>query len=89
MPINKLYRKLTARLEHRMVFAKYSIEKCYLLHQISQSYLDQGRHSECAFNARKAIKGKQTYLLCVIAQNNRLYLNLILYISFYFLKLIL
>ncbi|XP_017123140.1 uncharacterized protein LOC108143331 [Drosophila elegans] len=49
-------KKLTARLEHRMVFAKYSIEKCYLLHQISQSYLDQGRHSECAFNARKAIK---------------------------------
>ncbi|KAH8279302.1 uncharacterized protein [Drosophila bipectinata] len=49
-------KKLTARLEHRMIFAKYSIEKCYLLHQISQSHLDQGRHSECVFNARKAIK---------------------------------
>ncbi|KAH8270772.1 hypothetical protein KR018_001025 [Drosophila ironensis] len=49
-------KKLVARLEHRMIFAKYSIEKCYLLHQISQAHLDQGRHSECVFNARKAIK---------------------------------
>ncbi|XP_039483594.1 uncharacterized protein LOC120446615 [Drosophila santomea] len=55
-PATNRAKRLTARLEHRMVFAKYSIEKCYLLHQISQSYLDQGRHSECTFNARKAIK---------------------------------
>jgi len=86
MPIIKLYRKLTARLEHRMVFAKYSIEKCYLLHQISQSYLDQGRHSECAFNARKAIKGKQTSLLCVLALNNRVLKFNIIYIIL-FLKM--
>ncbi|EDW48634.1 GM19817 [Drosophila sechellia] len=55
-PATTRAKRLTARLEHRMVFAKYSIEKCYLLHQISQSYLDQGRHSECTYNARKAIK---------------------------------
>ncbi|KAH8402472.1 hypothetical protein KR009_012212 [Drosophila setifemur] len=55
-PATAKAKKLTSRLEHRMLFAKYSIEKCYILHQISQSYLDQGRHSECAFNARKAMK---------------------------------
>ncbi|XP_017150777.1 uncharacterized protein LOC108160985 [Drosophila miranda] len=49
-------KKLLARLEHRMMFAKYSIEKCYLLHQISQCHLDQGRHSECAFVGRKGMK---------------------------------
>ncbi|KAH8285203.1 hypothetical protein KR054_006150 [Drosophila jambulina] len=52
-------KKLTARLERRMVFAKYSIEKCYLLHQLAQSHLDQGRHSECTFNARRAIRESQ------------------------------
>ncbi|KAH8253294.1 hypothetical protein KR032_004615 [Drosophila birchii] len=52
-------KNLTARLEQRMVFAKYSIEKCYLLHQIAQSHLDQGRHSECTFNARRAIRESQ------------------------------
>ncbi|KAH8301810.1 uncharacterized protein [Drosophila kikkawai] len=52
-------KKLTARLERRMVFAKYSIEKCYLLHQLAQTHLDQGRHSECTYNARRAIRESQ------------------------------
>ncbi|XP_020803404.1 uncharacterized protein LOC110180108 [Drosophila serrata] len=52
-------KNLTARLEKRMVFAKYSIEKCYLLHHLAQTHLDQGRHSECTFNARRAIRESQ------------------------------
>lgn len=48
-----------------MIFAKYSIEKCYLLHQLAQTHLDQGRHSECAFNARRAIKGMGIFMVFI------------------------
>ncbi|XP_022230279.1 uncharacterized protein LOC111079410 [Drosophila obscura] len=55
-PATMRAKRLLARLEHRMIFAKYSIEKCYLMHQISQCHLEQGHHSECAFVARKGVK---------------------------------
>ncbi|EDW60316.2 uncharacterized protein Dvir_GJ21410 [Drosophila virilis] len=49
-------RKLITRLEKRIRFAKYSIEKCYLLHRIACIHLSQGRYDESCLNARKAIK---------------------------------
>uniref|UniRef100_W8AVF9 Uncharacterized protein n=1 Tax=Ceratitis capitata TaxID=7213 RepID=W8AVF9_CERCA len=50
------YKKYLARLEKRMHFAKYSIEKCYLLYEIAQSHLTQSRFEECCSVARKAIE---------------------------------
>ncbi|XP_064544843.1 uncharacterized protein LOC135432893 [Drosophila montana] len=49
-------RQMIARLEQRMVFAKYSIEKCYLLHQIASIHLQSNHYDECCFVARKAIQ---------------------------------
>ncbi|XP_075154893.1 presidents-cup [Haematobia irritans] len=50
------YKKFLARLEKRMIFAKYSIEKCYLLHEISRAHLKQAHFDECCSWARKAIE---------------------------------
>ncbi|XP_036344445.1 uncharacterized protein LOC118753678 [Rhagoletis pomonella] len=50
------YKKYLARLEKRIHFAKYSIEKCYLLHEIARSHLRQSRFDECVSVARKAIE---------------------------------
>ncbi|KAM7348280.1 presidents-cup [Cochliomyia hominivorax] len=50
------YKKFLARLEKRMIFAKYSIEKCYLLHEIARAHLIQSRFDECCSWARKAIE---------------------------------
>ncbi|KAH8239045.1 hypothetical protein KR032_000244 [Drosophila birchii] len=49
-------RLIISRYEKRMVFAKYPIEKCYLLHQIASAHLKTNRYDECCFNARKAIQ---------------------------------
>ncbi|XP_030571073.1 uncharacterized protein LOC115770100 isoform X1 [Drosophila novamexicana] len=49
-------RQMIARLEKRMIFAKHSIEKCYLLHQIASIHLQFNRYDECGFVARKAIQ---------------------------------
>ncbi|XP_017139713.1 uncharacterized protein LOC108154102 [Drosophila miranda] len=48
-------RQWISRLEKRMLFAKYSIEKCYLLHQIGNTHLKSNRYDECCFIARKGI----------------------------------
>jgi len=40
-----------------MVFAKYSIEKAYILHQIASTHLQSHRFDECCFSARKSIEG--------------------------------
>ncbi|XP_065364632.1 uncharacterized protein p-cup [Calliphora vicina] len=50
------YKKFLARLEKRMIFAKYSIEKCYLLHEIARAHLAQSRFDECCSWARKAVE---------------------------------
>uniref|UniRef100_A0A1A9WEQ4 Uncharacterized protein n=1 Tax=Glossina brevipalpis TaxID=37001 RepID=A0A1A9WEQ4_9MUSC len=50
------YKKYLARLEKRMRFAKYSIEKCYLLHEIARAHLGQSRFDECCSVARKAVE---------------------------------
>ncbi|KAH8418332.1 hypothetical protein KR222_000108 [Zaprionus bogoriensis] len=49
-------RKLMSFLEKRIIFAKYSIEKCYLYHQIASLHLSQLHYDECTMNARRAIK---------------------------------
>ncbi|KAH8286471.1 hypothetical protein KR054_009817 [Drosophila jambulina] len=49
-------RLIISRFEKRMVFAKYPIEKCYLLHQIASTHLKANRYDECCFSARKAIQ---------------------------------
>ncbi|XP_030375536.1 uncharacterized protein LOC115624829 [Scaptodrosophila lebanonensis] len=49
-------RQMIARLERRLIFAKYSIEKCYLLHQIAYFHLVQSHFDECTFYSGKAIK---------------------------------
>ncbi|XP_022222891.1 uncharacterized protein LOC111074426 [Drosophila obscura] len=48
-------RQMITRLEKRMLFAKYSIEKCYLLHQIGYTHLKSNRFDECCFAARKGL----------------------------------
>ncbi|XP_030375442.1 uncharacterized protein LOC115624752 [Scaptodrosophila lebanonensis] len=49
-------RHMITRLEKRMAFANYSIERCYLLHQIGSTHLKTNRFDECCFAARKAIE---------------------------------
>ncbi|XP_017836156.1 uncharacterized protein LOC108595437 isoform X1 [Drosophila busckii] len=49
-------KQLIARMERRILFADYSIEKCYLYHQIASEHFKQGRHDECCLNARRAMK---------------------------------
>ncbi|XP_034136350.1 uncharacterized protein LOC117588902 isoform X2 [Drosophila guanche] len=54
-PTHSKSRQLISRLEKRIKFAKYSIEKCYLLHQIGNTHLKSNRFDECCFAARKGI----------------------------------
>ncbi|XP_016987924.2 uncharacterized protein LOC108050659 [Drosophila rhopaloa] len=49
-------RQILNRYEHRMIFAKYPIEKSYLLHQIASTHLESNRFDECCFSARKSIE---------------------------------
>lgn len=54
-----------SRLENRIRFAKYPIEKCYLYHKMSEVQLKQVHYDECCFNARKCIKG-MTNEFCLV-----------------------
>ncbi|XP_017072286.1 uncharacterized protein LOC108108692 [Drosophila eugracilis] len=49
-------RQIVNRFEKRMVFAKYPIERSYLLHQIGSVHLQSHRFDECCFSARKSIE---------------------------------
>ncbi|XP_016959551.1 uncharacterized protein LOC108030890 isoform X1 [Drosophila biarmipes] len=49
-------RQIVSRFERRMVFAKHSIERAYLLHQIASTHLHSHRFDECCFSARKSIE---------------------------------
>ncbi|XP_032587399.1 uncharacterized protein LOC6583608 isoform X3 [Drosophila mojavensis] len=49
-------KRLISRLEKRIVFSKYSIEKAYLLHQIACIHLQSNHYDECCFVARKALQ---------------------------------
>lgn len=60
------------RLEKRLPFAKYSIEKCYLLHQIANIHLQTGRYDESCSVARKATDGSQrimSFLIMILFQH--------------------
>ncbi|KAH8312968.1 hypothetical protein KR067_005599 [Drosophila pandora] len=65
-------RKAISRFEKRLVFAKYSIEKAYLMHQIGVAHLQSNRFDECCFAARKGIQEAKLCnnnvwrLLCVL-----------------------
>lgn len=60
------FRKLIIRLEKRIRFAKYSIEKCYLYHRIASVHLSQLHYDECCLNARRAIKGEKIIMIKII-----------------------
>ncbi|XP_017872898.1 PREDICTED: uncharacterized protein LOC108620501 isoform X4 [Drosophila arizonae] len=49
-------KRLISRLEKRIAFSKYSIEKAYLLHQIACIHLQSNHYDECCFVARKALQ---------------------------------
>ncbi|KAH8259549.1 hypothetical protein KR026_006185 [Drosophila bipectinata] len=55
-PVLAKSRKAISRYEKRLVFAKYSIEKAYLMHQIGVAHLQSNRFDECCFAARKGIQ---------------------------------
>ncbi|XP_062132582.1 uncharacterized protein LOC133843170 [Drosophila sulfurigaster albostrigata] len=55
----KRARRLLVRMDRRIRFAKYSIEKCYLYHKMAMIQLSQLHYDECCFNARRAIKESQ------------------------------
>lgn len=61
------FRKLVNRLEKRLRFADYPIEKCYLYHEISRHHLMQNKFDECASVAKKAIEGK---IICKECKTN-------------------
>ncbi|KAH8295838.1 hypothetical protein KR018_011691, partial [Drosophila ironensis] len=49
-------RQRIARLEKRLLFAKYAIERSYIMHQIANTHLQSNRYDECCFVARKGIE---------------------------------
>ncbi|XP_060657980.1 uncharacterized protein LOC132792574 [Drosophila nasuta] len=55
-PLALKARKIITRMEKRLRFVKFSIEKCYLYHQIASVHLTQLHYDECVLNARRAIK---------------------------------
>uniref|UniRef100_T1GWB3 Uncharacterized protein n=1 Tax=Megaselia scalaris TaxID=36166 RepID=T1GWB3_MEGSC len=50
------YKKITKRLEMRLNFVEYPIEKCYLFHEIGRHHLMQNKFEECIAVARKAVE---------------------------------
>ncbi|KAH8355299.1 hypothetical protein KR093_010718 [Drosophila rubida] len=52
----KKARKQLSRMDKRLRFAKFAIEKCYLYHKMAMIQLSQLHYDECCFNARRAIK---------------------------------
>ncbi|KAH8369613.1 hypothetical protein KR093_000296, partial [Drosophila rubida] len=52
----KRFRKLLTHYEHRIRFAKFQIEKCYLYNQVASVHLSHGHYDECCFYARMSIR---------------------------------
>lgn len=57
-----IYRKFLARLEKRLYFARYDIEKCYILHEMARAHYNQSHFDEACSVARKAIEGLNIYI---------------------------
>uniref|UniRef100_A0A1I8NRD2 Uncharacterized protein n=1 Tax=Stomoxys calcitrans TaxID=35570 RepID=A0A1I8NRD2_STOCA len=53
------YQKFLARLQKRLIFTKYPVEKCYLLHEIARVHLKQSSFEQCCSWARKAIEASE------------------------------
>ncbi|KAL5277636.1 hypothetical protein ACFFRR_002709 [Megaselia abdita] len=49
------YKKLVKRLEKRLKFANYSIEKCYIYYEIAKKHLEHLKIDECCSVARKLV----------------------------------
>ncbi|KAL5275744.1 hypothetical protein ACFFRR_001535 [Megaselia abdita] len=54
------YNKLIQRLEKRILFVQYPIEKCYLCFEISKNHLIQNKFDECITMSRKAFGDAET-----------------------------
>ncbi|EDW81337.1 uncharacterized protein Dwil_GK12012 [Drosophila willistoni] len=54
-PKAELFKKRIAHLEYRMRFAKYPIERGYLLHEMAQAHLDNNTFDAACSIARKAM----------------------------------
>ncbi|XP_068156546.1 uncharacterized protein wa-cup isoform X2 [Drosophila tropicalis] len=55
-PKAELFKKRIAHLEYRMRFAKYPIERAYLLHEMAQAHLDNNTFDAACSIARKAME---------------------------------
>ncbi|XP_034132364.1 uncharacterized protein LOC117586436 isoform X1 [Drosophila guanche] len=55
-PKSELFKKLSARYESRMRFAKYPIERAYLLHELAQAHLNNNSFNMAVSLARKAME---------------------------------
>ncbi|XP_034485645.1 uncharacterized protein LOC117790334 [Drosophila innubila] len=64
------FKFLTTRYEYRMRFAKYPIERSYLLHELAQAHLDNNSFDTCCLLARQsideALKGRH-YIWAVLS----------------------
>ncbi|XP_062123807.1 uncharacterized protein LOC133837149 isoform X1 [Drosophila sulfurigaster albostrigata] len=54
-PKTEKFKKLSARYEYRMRFAKYPIERSYLYHEYAQAHLNINSFDACCLLARKSI----------------------------------
>lgn len=55
-------RKATERYEYRLRFAKYSIERSYLLHELAQAHLTSNSFDKCCVLAKKSTEGTFLYM---------------------------
>ncbi|XP_041451047.1 uncharacterized protein LOC111074211 [Drosophila obscura] len=55
-PKTEMFKKLSARYESRMRFAKYPIERAYLLHELAQAHLNNNSFNMAVSLARKAME---------------------------------
>ncbi|XP_017049111.1 uncharacterized protein LOC108093529 [Drosophila ficusphila] len=55
-PKAEKFKKQVARLENRMRFAEYHIERAYLLHELAQEHLDYNSFDAACSMARKALE---------------------------------
>ncbi|KAH8420689.1 hypothetical protein KR222_000685, partial [Zaprionus bogoriensis] len=50
------FKKQIARYEYRMLFAKYPIERSYLLHELAQAHLNNNSFDTCCLLAQKSME---------------------------------
>lgn len=71
-PKTTRYKRRVTRLENRMRFAKFSIERCYILYEIAQAHLENNAFDAACSMARNAISEARNcrshiwYFLCLM-----------------------